>query len=182
VSFFALALERRDPQAADAILADVERKFASLRPVVQPVYAEIEAAKEGSRLLTIALSAMLAIVSLVGALGILNTLTLNVLERRQEIAVIRALGGTDQAIVLAFLAEGGSLGLIGWALGALAGYPAGYLFTQQLGRVLFALDYAVRPGALAMSLLFTLCLAVGASLAPAIAAAHLPTSAAIRYE
>jgi ABC-type lipoprotein release transport system permease subunit len=182
LSFFALGLESREPGIADEILADVEVKFASLRPVVQPIYAEVQAAEEGSRLLTVALAAMLIIVSLVGALGILNTLTLNVLERRREVAVIRAMGGTDQAIITTFLAEGAALGAAGWIMGVILGYPAGYVITNQLGRVLFSLNYRIRAEALALNLIFTLLLAIGASLAPAIAAAHMPTSAAIRYE
>ncbi|MBN1401671.1 MAG: FtsX-like permease family protein, partial [Anaerolineae bacterium] len=182
VSFFALGLGSRGIQATDEILADVERKFAHLRPTVQPVYAEIAAAEEGSRLLTIALAAMLIIVALVGSLGILNTMTLNVLERRREIAVIRAVGGSDLAVVLAFLGEGLTLGCLGWLVGLVLGYPAGRFFTGQLGQVLFALEFVLRPQALLFSLAFTGALAVLASLGPAIIAAHMSPSVALRYE
>ncbi|MFH1085756.1 MAG: ABC transporter permease, partial [Chloroflexota bacterium] len=182
VYFFALGLASREVGEADRILAQVEKKLARWRPVVQPVYAEIAAAREGSRLLTLALLAMLIIIALAGALGIVNTLTLNVFERRREIAVLRAVGATNRAVLLAFVAEGLALGGLGGLVGGALGFPVGHLFTRQLSRVLFSLDLNLRPGVVALSLAFALALAALGSLGPAIAAAHLPNAAGLRYE
>ncbi len=182
VSLFALGLATRERGAADRILADVEHKVWRWRPNVQPIYVEIQAAKEASRLLTYGLVAMVFLVALVGALGILNTLTLNVLERRREIAVMRAMGATDAALLVSFLAEGIVLGLLGWGLGLAIGYPSGRIFTAQLSRVLFSLDYVVSLSAVLVSVAFALGLAILASLAPALGAAHTQASAALRYE
>ena len=181
-SFFALGLAGREPQIVDGILAQLEFTFGRLRPSVQPIYDEIAAARESSRLLTLALVAMLLLIGLIGALGITNTLTLNVLERRREIAVMRAVGATDGALIVAFLAEGIVLGGCGWGLGALLGYPVGRLFAQQMGRALFALDYVLSAGVLMASLIFTLSLGILSSLGPALAAAHVRASVALRYE
>lgn len=182
VSLFALGLASREPQVADEILARVERRFQRWKPGVQPVYAEIEAAQEASRLLTLGLAAMVLVVALVGSLGILNTLSLNVLERRREIAVLRAMGAVDVALVLTFLAEGLALGALGWLLGLAIGYPSGRLFTAQLERVLFSLRFILSARMILMSAAFTLGLALVASVGPALAAAHTSASSALRYE
>ena len=182
VNLFALGIASRERGIADEILANVERKFRAYGPGVQPVYAEIESAREASRLLTLALAAMVIIVALVGSLGILNTLTLNVAERRREIAVMRAVGASDAALVLSFLTEGLALGSLGWLLGFALGYPSAQLFTAQLGRVLFALPFVLSARAILGSVAFTLGLATISSLGPALGAAHTPASAGLRYE
>jgi len=182
VNLFALGLTSRTRAVSDSILAEIEFKFRRWRPDVQPMYVEIEAAQEGSRLLTLGLLAMVVIVAAVAGLGVLNTLTLNVLERRREIGVLRAMGATNAALVLTFLAEGVAIGGVGWALGLLLGIPAARLFIAQMSRVLFTLDLVSSPATLLGSMFFTLALAILSSLGPALAAAQTPTSAALRYE
>jgi len=182
VSLFALGLHNRERSAVDRALTEIERQFRRWQPSVQPVYAEVESAQEASRLLTLALVARVVIVALVGYLSIVNTCTLNVLERRREIAVIRALGGDDGAILLVFLVEGLLLGSAGWLLGVALGYPTARLFTAQLSRVLFVLDFRLPLAALAMSLAFTLGLTTLAILGPALGAAHTSAAMGLRYE
>jgi len=181
-SFFALGLASRERSVADEVVERLDFRFGQLRPMLQPISDEIESAREASRLLTLGLAAMLILVALVGSLGITNTLALSVLERRREVAVMRAVGATDAALVLIFLAEGAALGGLGWLLGLALGYPAGRLFTEQLGRVLFALGFMLSPGVVLASLLFTVGLSIVSSLGPALGAAQLRADAALRYE
>ena len=57
---------------------------------------------------------MILIVSVVGALGLFGTLSMNVLERRREIGVMRTVGASTGTILWTFLLEGLLLGLLGW--------------------------------------------------------------------
>ncbi len=125
---------------------------------------------------------MVLLVALVGAAGLLNTLALNVLERRREIGVLRALGTDNAQLTLLFVAEGAGLGALGWALGLAVGWGVGYLFVRALSTALFEIGYRFPPSFALSSLLFALCLSLVASVAPALAAAHLSTTEAIRYE
>jgi putative ABC transport system permease protein len=67
----------------------------------------------------------LAIVAvIVAALGIVNTLTMNVVERVREIGVLRATGMTRSQVGRMIVVEAGILGLVGAVLGALTGLAA----------------------------------------------------------
>jgi putative ABC transport system permease protein len=54
---------------------------------------------------------------LVAALGVVNTLLMNVLERRREIGMLRSLGMTRGQIVRLILSESAALGMLGGFLG-----------------------------------------------------------------
>ena len=58
---------------------------------------------------------------LVGALGIVNTMTTSVLERRKEIGIMKAIGATNFQIFLQFFFESGMLGFVGGLVGVIAG-------------------------------------------------------------
>jgi putative ABC transport system permease protein len=58
---------------------------------------------------------------LVGALGIVNTMTTSVLERRKEIGIMKAIGGTNFQVFLQFFFESGMLGFIGGLVGVVLG-------------------------------------------------------------
>jgi putative ABC transport system permease protein len=64
---------------------------------------------------------MALIAVLVGSLGVINTLTMSVIERTQEIGMLRAIGMTRGQVVAMVLAEAGLMGLFGGALGLLTG-------------------------------------------------------------
>jgi putative ABC transport system permease protein len=71
---------------------------------------------------------LIAFVSiLVGAIGIINTMTTAVLERRKEIGIMKAIGAKNTDIFTQFLIEAGLLGLVGGILGVLAGVALSFL-------------------------------------------------------
>lgn len=71
--------------------------------------------------------------SLGSALGISNLVTASVIERGQEIALIKALGGRDMRIILLILTEIMLTGLFG----GLFGYGLGLIFAQIIGLTVF---------------------------------------------
>jgi putative ABC transport system permease protein len=73
---------------------------------------------------------LIALVSIiVGALGIINTMTTSVLERTKEIGIMKAIGAKNSDIFLQFLIEAGLLGFVGGLSGALVGMGLGYFGT-----------------------------------------------------
>jgi len=67
------------------------------------------------------LDALAVVALLVAALGIVNTLTMNVLERVREIGVLRAAGLARRQVWRMIVVEAAILGLVGAAVGAAAG-------------------------------------------------------------
>ncbi len=182
VDLFAFGLQPRSEREQQLILDVVDRKLAPLRPSSTLALTEFETSQEQTRILTAALRGMVLLVAIVGAAGLLNTLALNVLERRREIGVLRALGTDNGQLVLLFLSEGLALGAGGWLVGLLLGWGLGHLFVAALSTALFAIPLRFPPTLALSSLLFALLLSLVASIAPALAAANIPTIEAIRYE
>jgi putative ABC transport system permease protein len=75
---------------------------------------------------------------LVGAIGISNTMTTSVLERKREIGIMKAIGARNEQIFYQFLIESGLLGLVGGIIGILLGTGIGYLGTVALNTFLGA--------------------------------------------
>ena len=60
---------------------------------------------------------MLALIILVAAFTVVATLIMIVLEKKKEIAVLKAMGASDDGVLRIFLYQGGFIGGIGTALG-----------------------------------------------------------------
>jgi putative ABC transport system permease protein len=57
----------------------------------------------------------------IGAVGIINTMTTSVLERRREIGIMKSIGARNSNIFYQFFVEAGLLGLVGGIVGAIIG-------------------------------------------------------------
>ncbi len=62
----------------------------------------------------------------IGAIGIINTMTTSVLERKKEIGIMKAIGATNSQVFMQFFVESGVLGLIGGGIGVILGIILGY--------------------------------------------------------
>ncbi|MDR1064176.1 MAG: ABC transporter permease [Azoarcus sp.] len=112
---------------------------------------------------------------LVGGVGVMNVMLMNVSERRREIGVRMALGARGRDIRDLFLAESAMLSIAGALVGTLAGLLAATAYARFSGWH-FELSATSLPLGIASSL------AVGLffGLHPALAAARLPPVQALR--
>jgi putative ABC transport system permease protein len=134
------------------------------------------------QVLYVLLYAVAVIVALVGVLGLLNTLTTSVLERRREIGVLRSLGATGVRVAAVFWTEGLALAGLAWGLAVLLGVPAAYGFVSLIGAVLIPVGFAFDPVTLLPMLVFTFAMATLATVIPALGAAHMRVAETLRYE
>lgn len=72
-------------------------------------------------IIDMALGIVGVIALLVATLGIANTMTMNVIERRREIGVMKAVGGFERDVERLFVAESGLLGVAGGIAGLVGG-------------------------------------------------------------
>lgn len=127
---------------------------------------------------------MLAIIAiLVASLGIVNTLTMNVLERAREIGMLRSIGMTREQVAGMILAEAGVMGLFGGLLGLAFGALLSRIFLQAMMAMSnYRLQFVLPVEGLLISLLAAWGISQIAALIPAVRASQIPVLEAIRYE
>ena len=134
--------------------------------------------------LVLFISVMAVLLGVVGGLGLAGTMTMNVVERSREIGVIRAIGATDQAVLLIFLAEGLLIGLIAWMVGALLSLPVSFLLSDALGQAFVQrpLDYQVSWQGFILWFIVVFWLSTIGSILPAWRAARMTVREVLAYE
>lgn len=126
-----------------------------------------------------------ALIMAIGAVfAALNTMYSAVVTRTVEIATLRALGFGGLPVVASVMAEAMALAIVGGVLGAAVAYFGFNGFTvSTLSNASFsqiAFDFAVTPKLLAMGFVWALAIGAIGGLLPAVRAAMLPITAALR--
>lgn len=127
---------------------------------------------------------LLALIAVaVAALGIINTLAMNVMERTQEIGVLRGVGLTRRQVVSMILAEAGVMGIIAGLLGLLLGMILARIFLLAMTAMSgYRLTYVLPLSTVLTALLIGVVVSQIAAILPARRAASLRILEAIRYE
>ncbi len=140
------------------------------------------------RLEKLVMGVILTIIIIVAAGLIIATVIMLVLEKRKEIAVLKALGVPDGGIVKIFLAEGLQIGLAGGLLGLFSGL-AWCLFIDKVGIKLDAQVYyipalpvRIEPLQTAISVVIAILATYLASVYPALKAAQVEPVEGLKSE
>jgi len=76
---------------------------------------------------------ILVLIILVASFNIVSTLIMNVIEKKREIAILKAMGATDKGIMTIFVLQGLLIGLLGTVIGVTGGYLLCYILnTYQI--------------------------------------------------
>ena len=136
----------------------------------------------------IGMSCVLALIIIVAAFTVIATLIMVVLEKRKEIALLKALGAKRAAILRVFLYQGAFIGLIGTTLGLifrLGGCRALEAYGFPLDpKVYFIskLPVEIRPHEFIITGAFAILICLVATIFPALYAARLRPSDGLRAE
>ena len=134
-------------------------------------------------IITTMLLTMSALIAVVGAIGLAGTLSINVLERRREIGVMRAIGASSFQIARLFVGEGLILGLMAWVIAIPLSVPVGQLFSLVIGQVInFGVVYQFSwTGAVQWLIIIVVLSILGAAL-PAWRATRISIRESLAYE
>jgi putative ABC transport system permease protein len=122
------------------------------------------------------LGAVTLIASVVGAIGISNTMFMNVLERTKEIGVLKSLGATSRDILMVFLMESAIIGLAGGIIGLALGWGVLQILAA------FSVPVFLRLRIIAFVFIFSLGTGLLAGAIPAYRAAKLDPVEALMYD
>jgi putative ABC transport system permease protein len=118
----------------------------------------------------------------ISLVGLVNAITMGVLERTREIGMLRCVGARARDVRAIFATEGLVVALLGWLLGIPAGYALGRGMIELTEAVIHVRVAFVFPAShLAIALLGTVLLALVALAAPLRRAVRFKPGEALRY-
>jgi putative ABC transport system permease protein len=123
------------------------------------------------------------IAMLVGFFGITNTLTMNVMERTQEIGMLRGVGMTRFQVISMVMAEAALLGIIGGIIGLIFGLILSRIFMLAMTAMSgYSLTYVMPINRILWALLIAVLVSQLGAFFPALRAARIRILDAIQYE
>ncbi len=127
---------------------------------------------------------MAFLAAVVGSIGLMGTMSINVVERGREIGVMHAIGATSPTIACLFVVEGVLIGVLSWLLAWPLSYPGALALSNTVGQTVMhlPLDFAFSVSGVLIWLGVVLVLSALASLWPALRATRVSVREALAYE
>ncbi|MFY1911374.1 ABC transporter permease [Achromobacter xylosoxidans] len=135
----------------------------------------LEGMKRQSDTLSYLLAALGGLSLLVGGVGVMNVMLMNVSERRREIGLRMALGARPRDIGIMFLLEAGCMAVVGAMAGTMLGLAASYAFVLYSGW-----QFVFEPWSLPLGIGSALLIGLFFGISPALAAARMQPVQALR--
>jgi putative ABC transport system permease protein len=140
--------------------------------------------KSQTNILVYFMLGMAVMIAIVGGLGLMGTMSINVLERTREIGVMRAIGASNGDIQGIVIVEGMVVGLISWLISIPLSIPITGVLCYGVGMAILT---APMPAVYGMTgiiawLIFTIVLGTIASALPARRASRLTVRDTLAYE
>ena len=129
------------------------------------------------QIFNIVLSIIAGISLLIGGIGIMNIMLASVLERTKEIGIIRAIGATQEDVILQFLTESVLVSIGGGIIGIFLGIFASYILEITTG-----IETILSLSSILLSFFVATLIGLIFGIAPAKAAANKSPIEAIRHE
>ncbi|MBL7168865.1 ABC transporter permease [Candidatus Bathyarchaeota archaeon] len=164
-----------DPDFIDQLSDEIEDALEG----VSVITSELAMSMVDSILGTVeaVLSGIAGISLLVAGVGIINTMTVSVMERTREIGVLKAIGARSSDVLFMFLSEAVMTGIAGGAMGAVFGFMLSTFVGNYVG---VTAEVSLSLGTI--TLLFAVITCVISGLYPAWRASNLNPVEALRSE
>lgn len=179
-----LKVKAQDSSQIERLRGDIE----SMGFTIAALSDTVEQANKIFRAVQIVLAIFGMIALFVSAIGMFNTMTIALLERIQEIGIMRAIGASHRDISALFLTEATIMGFLGGIGGVVIGYLVGEIFNLGIN-ILAAnlggqpIDLFERPSWFIFTIIiFSTLVGFATGVFPARKAAKLNPLSALRYK
>jgi len=185
VSGFYLHTKSSDPadidRTTESIFRSFEKEGYNLEIGVHYILEE-EDRSENQDLINI-FTAISIIVVMISLIGLVSTLTMNILDRTREIGMLRCIGARSMSIRSVFGSEGMFLSLIGWLIGVPLGYGLYEFLLYQVEDVMkLDLPWSFPLSFVVLSFFITIIGTMIIILIPVARATRFKPGEALRYE
>jgi putative ABC transport system permease protein len=187
VNSLRLALDRTDEDSIAAVKSNLDRNLER-----RGMRARSSTSKADTRfgfdqhmvMIYVFLIVMSVVIGCVGGLGLMTTMSLNVLERRREMGILRAIGATPRIVWAMVIAEGLVIGVLSWAIAAVLAWPVSKFVGDWVVGMLFhsGLNFRFEALGLVIWLVVSIVLSAVASFLPAWRASRVTVREALAYE
>lgn len=181
-----LVSESQDKAAIDRMSSQAEDTLdAAGYPVSTEVhYVEKDANLSSNRILVSVLAVMGIPIVAIGLIGLVNMMTMNVIERTREVGILRCIGASSRDITRIFRSEALAVAALGWLLSVPAGWLIGKILVVTITKLFDfgSVPYTFPAWYPPFALIATLALAWVVVIAPLRRASHLRPGEALRYE
>lgn len=174
----------RAEEGGQEVLERELRAYCAERGLILQSYSEVIGIIHGMVNGVIAsLWTLLALCCTIAALGLVNTLTMNILEQTREIGMLRVVAMTRRQTRRMILAQALMMGFLGIVPGAIVGVFVSYAISLSAQAILgHNILFELHPWLVLGAVVLGMAIVLVASLIPAERAARLKLSAALQYE
>lgn len=169
------------------LIQDIDAQLENKGYAVQSIQAgDIMRESSGTAVntLIIFLMTMAILTAFVGSIGLMGTMSINVLERTREIGVMRTIGAVDGVVMQSVIIEGLVIGLITWVIAIVLSYPISSVLLNIISQAMAGASFAlvITPLGTFVWLGVVVILSIVASVMPARNAARLTINEVLAYE
>jgi putative ABC transport system permease protein len=184
---FRLITDANQGDALQLLIQNIDHQLEDKNYAVQSIQAGDtmrESASSAVNTLIIFLLIMAILTAFVGSIGLMGTMSINVLERTREIGVMRTIGAVDAVVMQSVIIEGVLIGMITWLIAIVLSYPISSvllnIISQAMAGASFTLTFT--PLGVFVWLGVVVLLSIIASVMPARDAARLTINEVLAYE
>jgi ABC-type antimicrobial peptide transport system permease subunit len=120
---------------SNAKMALVRTQIQDMGFSVSSISETVDQANKVFNVIKIVLMLFGVIALVVSAIGMFNTMTITLLERTEEIGIMKSIGASDMTISLMFIMEATIMGFLGGLMGILIGWSEGMIFNTVVNLI-----------------------------------------------
>jgi len=117
---------------SDKKMAEIKGDISSRGFTVSSISETVDQANKVFGVIKLVLMLFGIIALVVSAIGMFNTMTITLLERTEEIGIMKSIGASDMTISLIFIMESTIMGFLGGVVGIVIGWLEGELFNTAV--------------------------------------------------